>query len=82
MKRSGRPGPKSGSQAAARAEKSNSQSKPSERSLLSAYMAEIGRRGGLKGGKARAAKLSAKERKRIAIKAAKSRWSLPRRSNT
>jgi hypothetical protein len=33
-----------------------------------------GRLGGLKGGKARAAKLSAKRRKTIAIKAAKARW--------
>jgi len=35
---------------------------------------ERGRSGGLKGGQARAAKLSAKERKRIAKKAAKTRW--------
>ena len=34
----------------------------------------LGRLGGLKGGKARAAKLSAKERTRIGRKAAKSRW--------
>ena len=34
----------------------------------------LGRLGGLKGGKARAAKLSSKRRKSIAIKAAKSRW--------
>ena len=33
-----------------------------------------GRQGGLVGGKARAAKLTAKERQRIAKKAAKSRW--------
>jgi hypothetical protein len=33
-----------------------------------------GRLGGLKGGKARAAKLSAKKRKTIALKAAKARW--------
>lgn len=33
-----------------------------------------GRLGGLKGGKARAEKLSAKERQKIARKAAKSRW--------
>jgi hypothetical protein len=33
-----------------------------------------GRLGGLKGGKARASKLSAKRRKQIASKAAKSRW--------
>lgn len=36
---------------------------------------ELGRRGGLKGGKARAAKLSAKKRSQIARKAAAARWS-------
>ena len=35
----------------------------------------LGRLGGLKGGKARADKLSAQERTEIAKKAAKSRWS-------
>lgn len=35
---------------------------------------ERGRAGGLKGGKARAAKLSAKRKSQIAKKAAKSRW--------
>lgn len=35
----------------------------------------LGRLGGLKGGRARADKLSAKKRKEIAQKAAKSRWS-------
>ena len=34
----------------------------------------LGRKGGLKGGKARAEALSAKERKEIAKKAAKARW--------
>ena len=34
----------------------------------------LGRLGGLKGGKARAAKLSAKRRKEIAKKAAEARW--------
>jgi len=36
----------------------------------------LGRMGGLKGGKARAEKLSPKRRKAIARKAAKSRWAL------
>jgi len=36
--------------------------------------AELGRKGGLKGGKARAAKLSAEQRREIAKKAAKARW--------
>lgn len=35
----------------------------------------LGRRGGLKGGKARAASLSPERRQEIARKAAKSRWS-------
>jgi len=35
----------------------------------------LGRLGGLKGGKARAAKLSARKRKEIAKKAARMRWS-------
>jgi len=34
----------------------------------------LGRRGGLKGGKARAAKLTPEERSEIASKAAKARW--------
>jgi hypothetical protein len=37
----------------------------------------LGRLGGLKGGKARAASLSAKSRADIAKKAAKARWSKP-----
>jgi hypothetical protein len=35
----------------------------------------LGRLGGMRGGKARAASMTAKRRKEIAIKAAKSRWS-------
>ena len=37
----------------------------------------LGRLGGLKGGKARAAKLSAKKRREIAKKAAEARWKNP-----
>ncbi len=44
-----------------------------ERQKLPAAV-ELGRLGGLKGGKARAAKLSAKRRKEIAKKAARVRW--------
>jgi len=36
--------------------------------------AELGRRGGLKGGKARAAKMSPERRREIAKKAAAARW--------
>lgn len=38
------------------------------------YAASLGRLGGLKGGPARANKLSARRRREIAIKAAKARW--------
>jgi len=38
---------------------------------------ELGRRGGLKGGKARAEKLSPKRRSEIAREAARRRWSKP-----
>ena len=38
---------------------------------------ELGRLGGLKGGRARAEKLSARKRKEIARKAAKARWAKP-----
>jgi hypothetical protein len=46
-----------------------------ERSPISEYLAQIGRKGGLKGGPARAKKLSAKKRMEIAKKAASARWS-------
>jgi hypothetical protein len=42
------------------------------------YLASIGRKGGLKGGKARADALPASKRKAIAQKAAKARWSKKR----
>jgi len=45
-----------------------------ERSLISEYLSQIGKKGGLKGGPARAKKLSSKKRKEIARNAAKTRW--------
>ena len=45
-----------------------------ERSPISEYLAQIGRKGGLKGGRARAKKLTAKKRKEIAQRAARARW--------
>jgi len=48
---------------------------PKEKSEISKYLSEIGKRGGLKGGLARAEKLSAKKRREIAQNAAKARWS-------
>lgn len=49
--------------------------KPSEpKSEKNQAAVELGRRGGLKGGKARAAALSAERRREIAKKAAEVRW--------
>jgi hypothetical protein len=45
-----------------------------ERGSIQEYLAMIGRKGGLKGGKARAETLSPKKRKEIAKKAAAARW--------
>jgi hypothetical protein len=50
------------------------ESKPTQNEI-SRVMAELGRRGGLLGGKARAAKLSKKRKVGIAKKAAQARWS-------
>lgn len=51
------------------------QDSPATSDQLKAAAAALGRLGGLKGGKARAAKLSAKKRSEIAKKAAAARWS-------
>lgn len=45
------------------------------------YLAAIGRKGGLKGGKARAAKLSPERRKEIASNAAKTLWKSRKRKS-
>jgi hypothetical protein len=47
---------------------------PTPESVAHAAAVALGRLGGLKGGKARAAKLSKKKRAEIAKKAAKARW--------
>ena len=41
---------------------------------VKAYLAKIGKKGGLKGGKARAKSLSSKRKKEIAKRAAEARW--------
>jgi hypothetical protein len=51
----------------------NSQ-EPPNKALISKIMAEMGRKGGLKGGKARADSLTPQKRSQIAKKAAKKRW--------
>jgi hypothetical protein len=45
-----------------------------EQVAVSQYLATIGRKGGIKGGKARAANLSPERRKEIAKAAAQARW--------
>jgi hypothetical protein len=47
---------------------------PKKRHRKNPAAVALGRRGGLKGGKARAAKLSPEERKAIARRAAEARW--------
>jgi hypothetical protein len=47
---------------------------PTQEPAKNPHAQALGRLGGLKGGKARAAKLSAKKRKEIAKKAAEARW--------
>lgn len=54
------------------ATKETTEEKPAKEKNLAAVA--LGRLGGLKGGKARAEKLSAKKRKEIAKKAAQARW--------
>jgi len=70
MRRSSKPLPKDPNQLAAEIVRLSTEEKP----LISAYLAEIGRKGGLKGGVARAQKLSPAKRKAIARKAALKRW--------
>ena len=55
-------------------ETSEDQEKETEVVIKNPHAQALGHLGGLKGGKARAAKLSAKRRKEIAQKAAKTRW--------
>jgi|SRR5579863_989367 len=47
---------------------------PPSKAQISLVMAELGRRGGKKGGKRRLVTMSEEERKRIARKAARARW--------
>jgi hypothetical protein len=54
------------------------ESSPQAKSAISSYLSQIGRKGGLKGGKSRAKKLSAVKRSEIARNAAKSRWAKQR----
>lgn len=74
MRRSSKPLPKDPNQRAAEVVR-QSLEEPNQTESVTDYLAAIGRKGGLKGGKARAARLPASKRKAIAQKAAKARWS-------
>jgi len=56
-------------------QQSTGQAAPSSGTAKNPAAVALGRLGGLKGGKARAASLTAKKRSEIAKKAAKKRWS-------
>jgi hypothetical protein len=74
MKRSSRM-PKDPNQLAAEIVRlSTEETAPKPPPAISAYLAQIGRTGGLKGGRARANKLSSERKIEIARKAAKARW--------
>lgn len=56
----------------------NEEPEPEEKTTKNPAAVALGRLGGLKGGKARAEKLTAKRRREIALLAARSRWTLSR----
>ena len=71
MRRSSKPLPKDPNQLAAEIVRVSTE-EPGE--SVKEYLAAIGRKGGLKGGKARAAMLSSERRRTIARRAANARW--------
>lgn len=74
MRRSSKKLPKDPNQLAYEVVKMSTEEGIRERSAISEYLSKIGHKGGLKGGKSRAEKLSPKRRSEIASKAAHSRW--------
>lgn len=66
--------PKDPNQLAAEIVRRSTEEEQTQPLVISVYMATIGRKGGLKGGKARTNSLSRKERTNIAKKAARARW--------
>ena len=74
MRRSSKELPKDPNQLAYEIVKLSTEETPEKKTAILEYLAKIGRKGGLKGGKARADKLSDKRKHEIAVKAAKTRW--------
>jgi hypothetical protein len=81
MRRSSKPLPKDPNQLAYEIARISTEEpeQPKKRDPISEYLSKIGKRGGLKGGPARAMKLSVKQRKEIARKAALTRWAKKKR---
>jgi hypothetical protein len=79
MRRSSKPLPKDPNQLAAEIVRLSTE-EPKQTQSVKEYLSAIGRKGGLRGGKARAKKLSTEKRSEIARKAAKSRWAKQRES--
>jgi hypothetical protein len=73
MRRSSKKLPKDANQLAAEIVRVSTD-EPKQSQSVKDYLSTIGRKGGLKGGKARAKKLSTEKRSEIARKAAKARW--------
>ena len=71
MRRSSKKLPKDPNQLAAEIVRLSTEEPPQ---LVKEYLSAIGRKGGLRGGKARAKKLSTEKRSEIARKAATARW--------
>jgi hypothetical protein len=80
MRSSSKPLPKDPNQLAAEIVRMSTEEQAQERSTISKYLAEIGRKGGLKGGVARAQRLSPAKRSRIASAAANARWKSTRKT--
>ena len=74
MIRSRKPLPKDPNQLAAEIVRVSTQEPEEKRNPVSEYLAAIGRKGGLTGGKSRAMALSATKRRQIARSAARKRW--------
>jgi hypothetical protein len=80
MRRSSKPLPKDFMQMGAEIVRQATE-EPKRPESVKEYLTRIGRKGGLKGGKARAKKLSASKRSAIARKAAKAMWAKRGRIN-
>ena len=80
MRRSSKKLPKDVNQLAAEIVRLSTEDQPGGETIKE-YLSRIGRKGGLKGGKARASKLSKPKRSEIARKAAETRWAKQRDSS-